>query len=338
MLCRQLHAVARLGHSPWRQSTLRPSYARTNLLSYYRRHLTSTSNATVPPHHLADAGYAGLGFISVGILVTNASTVDVHSMSIFDFLADSVDMVSSSVQNQWEDENRRLLIALIATNTAVFGMWKVAQRHPGLAKFMWTHFACSFHGVASEKRVHTLLTSAFSHQTPLHFGINMFMLWHFGSAVLPPTDHRSPFRRQSISDASWFKSVVKQFHYAVHEPRSLNSREFTKLYFTSAIASSVLSAVVSGLRGMGHVYSIGASGAVFGILTTYCLMHPDRELLLYGMLPLSADEMLKLSVLINGIGSVMQHAKHRALSAVVPSVDFVGHLGGQAAAYAIVPK
>ncbi|ETW09770.1 hypothetical protein, variant 3 [Aphanomyces invadans] len=240
--------------------------------------------------------------------------------------------------DQWEDENRRLLIALIATNTAVFGMWKVAQRHPGLAKFMWTHFACSFHGVASEKRVHTLLTSAFSHQTPLHFGINMFMLWHFGSAVLPPTDHRSPFRRQSISDASWFKSVVKQFHYAVHEPRSLNSREFTKLYFTSAIASSVLSAVVSGLRGMGHVYSIGASGAVFGILTTYCLMHPDRELLLYGMLPLSADEMLKLSVLINGIGSVMQHAKHRALSAVVPSVDFVGHLGGQAAAYAIVPK
>ncbi|RHZ07900.1 hypothetical protein DYB31_007135 [Aphanomyces astaci] len=254
-----------------------------------------------PPvlHRQADAGAAGLGLIAGGIVVTNATSIDVYSMSIVDLLTDSFAMVSANVQNHWDDDNRRLLMALIATNTAVFGMWKVSQRHAGLAKFMWTHFACSFHGVATERRVHTLVTSAFSHQTPLHFGINMFMLWHFGSAVLPPSNHdASTFRRRQPiqgGTSSWLpSSMAKQHRYVVHEPRTLDSREFAKIYATSAIASSVLSAVVSGLRGMGHA--------------------------------------------VNVVGSVFQHAQHRALAALVPNVDFVGHLGGQAAAYAILPK
>ncbi|RHY17834.1 hypothetical protein DYB36_009987 [Aphanomyces astaci] len=285
-----------------------------------------------PPvlHRQADAGAAGLGLIAGGIVVTNATSIDMHSMSIVDLLKDSFAMVSANVQNHWDDDNRRLLMALIATNTAVFGMWKVSQRHAGLAKFMWTHFACSFRGVATERRVHTLVTSAFSHQTPLHFGINMFMLWHFGSAVLPPSNHdASTFRRRQPiqgGTSSWLpSSMAKQHRYVVHEPRTLDSREFAKIYATSAIASSVLSAVVSGLRGMGHGTGIHCASEII-------------VLLLYGVLPLTADEMLKLSVAVNGVGSVFQHAQHRALAALVPNVDFVGHLGGQAAAYAILPK
>ncbi|CAK4253837.1 unnamed protein product [Aphanomyces euteiches] len=272
-------------------------------------------------------------------------------------------MVAGRIQTEWEDENRRVLLGLIASNTAVFGLWKMSKIHPRLGKFMWSNFACSFNGVGLEKRVHTLLTSAFSHNTILHLGVNMFMLWHFGSALLPPTESETTQRvrrRQLIQDASWLKSTIRQYQEVIQQPRSLNRYEFLEIYFTSAIASSVLSAVVSGLLGMGHgtpallvillstslVYSIGASGAVFGVLTAYCVMHPDREvgnvvlatLLLYGALPISSDEMLKLSVAINGIGSIFQHAKVCAFASFATDVDFVGHLGGQAAAYAMTPQ
>ncbi|CAK4608933.1 hypothetical protein LEN26_018129 [Aphanomyces euteiches] len=331
---------SRVVATSWRQA-IRPSHARhTGVRTAWQ---PAPFPKSAPKVCYADAGLAGFGFVSGGILVTEAANPDkhVHALNIYEYLTDSFAMVAGRIQTEWEDENRRVLLGLIASNTAVFGLWKMSKIHPRLGKFMWSNFACSFNGVGLEKRVHTLLTSAFSHNTILHLGVNMFMLWHFGSALLPPTESETTQRvrrRQLIQDASWLKSTIRQYQEVIQQPRSLNRYEFLEIYFTSAIASSVLSAVVSGLLGMGHVYSIGASGAVFGVLTAYCVMHPDRELLLYGALPITSDEMLKLSVAINGIGSIFQHAKVRAFASFATDVDFVGHLGGQAAAYAMTPQ
>ncbi|GLE11712.1 hypothetical protein PINS_up024299 [Pythium insidiosum] len=65
-------------------------------------------------------------------------------------------------------------------------MWRVSFRYPKMERFMWRHFACSYDGVVHGKRVHTLLTSAFSHITIPHIAINMFMLWEFGLPIMAP--------------------------------------------------------------------------------------------------------------------------------------------------------
>ncbi|KAF0699762.1 Aste57867_9689 [Aphanomyces stellatus] len=340
---RQVSSRGRAAHAaPTRLQHARPSHGRSFGFHLPRRQVT-TKPIAAPRHVQADAGVAGMGLIAGGILVTQVADMevkDVHPMSIFDYLSDTVAFAAASVQSEWEDENRRVLLALIGANTAVFGLWKASQLHPRLTRFMWSNFACSFQGVASDRRVHTLLTSSFSHNSFLHYAVNMFMLWHFGTSILPPSSDSHPRRRRHlIDDESWLTSTVREYQQAfVRAPRSLNSNEFAKIYFTSAIASSVASVVVSGLMGMGHVYSIGASGAVFGIITAFYVMRPDYELLLYGVVPMTSDEMFKLTLAVNGVGALFQNAKHRALTAIVPSVDFVGHLGGQGAAYVLVPQ
>ncbi|EQC29552.1 hypothetical protein SDRG_12801 [Saprolegnia diclina VS20] len=285
----------------------------------------------VTRHHVqADGSVAGLGFVGLGLAVTAVTT---SKMSLLDFLEDSVHLVAGKMRQAYGDENRRILVQLLGANAMVFGLWNVSHRSPRLARFMWHHFACSYNGVVHERRLHTLLTSAFSHITLTHFGINMYMLWHFGSAILPPVDTPENGYVATLTNGTWFESVSRPFGY--HPPRTLTATEFGSVYFSSAIASSVLSAVVSGAMGSPLLYSIGASGAVFGILTSYCVLRPNQELYLYGMLPLTASDLLKVSVGVNAVGSILQHAKQ---AVIAPGIDFVGHLGGQGTAYVLTLK
>lgn len=171
---------------------------------------------------------------------------------------------------------------------------------------MWRHFACSYTAVAHGKRLHTLLTSAFSHITFPHFGINMFMLWEFGRHVLAPANNRD----------SWYSRAASQSKFVEYYrsntsnggPKRLQLDKFMLLYFSSAVASSALSVVVSNLRGTPGgtsfcilakwgsvclvagssnicpcvtVFTIGASGAVMGIFTVYCLLFPEREVCIH---------------------------------------------------------
>lgn len=113
---------------------------------------------------------------------------------------------------------------------------------------MWRHFACSYTAIARGKRFHTLLTSAFSHFTFPHFGINMFMLWEFGRHILAPGNNRND---TWYSRAVAKSKVMDYFRTSMPTTRSqrLELDKFMMLYFSSALASSALSIVVSNLRG-----------------------------------------------------------------------------------------
>lgn len=164
------------------------------------------------------------------------------------FFRDSWENLAQSVKRELEDDNTKALAALIAANTAVFGLWRFSIGRPMLERLMWKHFACSYNAVAHGGRVHTLLTSAFSHMTFLHFGINMFMLWEFGRQILAPS---------SSSKNSWYNSalsnsrIVEMFRSArtSNRPQLLELDKFMALYFGSALASSALSIGVSKFRG-----------------------------------------------------------------------------------------
>jgi membrane associated rhomboid family serine protease len=144
----------------------------------------------------------------------------------------------------------KALASIIAANTLVLGLWRVSPRFPALNQWMWRNFACSYNAVTHGRRVHTLLTSAFSHITLPHFAINMFMLWEFGRQVLAPSTSVNNQQDRWYSRAVANSRVAGYFSNPFGETAQLLSLEkFLALYFGSAFASSALSVVVSRLRG-----------------------------------------------------------------------------------------
>jgi membrane associated rhomboid family serine protease len=76
-------------------------------------------------------------------------------------------------------------------------------------------------------------------------------------------------------------------------------------------------------------FTIGASGAVMGVLTVYCLLFPERRMMLYGFIDLTAAQLLQLMTGVNLVGAGFQRSLH---------IDFTGHLGGQIAGLALHEK
>ncbi|KAI9992720.1 hypothetical protein PInf_014588 [Phytophthora infestans] len=229
-------------------------------------------------------------------------------------------------ESWYEDTNKKAVAALIAANTLVFGLWRASFRNARLHQFMWRHFASSYDAVVYGKRFHTLLTSAFSHITFPHFGINMFMLWEFGPHILAPSNNNSgAWYNRAVSNSRFAGYVRESYSSFSRRPELLSIEKFMALYFTSAMTSSALSALVSKLRGNGAVFSIGASGAVSAVFTVSCLLFPDQRLLLYGIFDMTSAQMLQLYTALNILGAAYQRNLR---------VDCVGHLGGQTAGFA----
>ena len=93
---------------------------------------------------------------------------------------------SRRAQTDWEEVEERsprpyALWGVIGANCLVYLMWQDTS----MRRFMGKHFAVSSAGVLKEGRVHTLVTSLFSHYDPLHLGANMCSLYFFGRQLVP---------------------------------------------------------------------------------------------------------------------------------------------------------
>ncbi|CAO1636316.1 unnamed protein product [Parajaminaea phylloscopi] len=77
--------------------------------------------------------------------------------------------------------SQQATIPIISINTAVFLAWSIAtplaSRRGGLLKFMSENFV---HRLL-DRRYYTVITSAFSHQSLMHFGFNQYAMWTVGS-------------------------------------------------------------------------------------------------------------------------------------------------------------
>ncbi|ORZ40505.1 hypothetical protein BCR44DRAFT_124050 [Catenaria anguillulae PL171] len=147
---------------------------------------------------------------------------------------------ATMVVNRWYNlhEGQRTAVALMALNGLVFAAWQL--RTARVQNFMYRWFT---HHPLSGRSV-TLLTSMFSHQTALHFGLNMFGLWAFGTLL----------------------------HHG------LGSREeFLAFYLSAGVASGWASHMLT-LRTIAHAAilpSLGASGALFACLGAVAIQRPD---------------------------------------------------------------
>jgi membrane associated rhomboid family serine protease len=188
----------------------------------------------------------------------------------------------------------RLTKLLIGINVAVFAL--EALSGPGLlARFaLWPvgHFVVPQFDVSVGFEVWQLITCGFLHANFLHLAINMYALWMFGSDV----------------------------------ERAIGPRNYLTLYFASLLSSSVTQLlVVSMITSAGIYPTVGASGAIFGILLAFGILFPRRTIvLLIPPIPMPAIVFVILYALLelfSGVFGTDQGVAHFA------------HLGGMIGAY-----
>jgi hypothetical protein len=77
----------------------------------------------------------------------------------------------------WGDQ---VLYLIIGINVLVYVFW---QNH-NIRRFMSDHMTISTVGIVKEGKLHTLLTSMFSHYSLGHLAANMITLWFFGGEIV----------------------------------------------------------------------------------------------------------------------------------------------------------
>jgi membrane associated rhomboid family serine protease len=134
-------------------------------------------------------------------------------------------------------------------------------------------------------QVWRLLTYMFMHDTvsPLHILFNMLVLWMFGVEL----------------ENLW------------------GARRFSVFYIVCGIGSGLFS-VISIFTSAVNTPVIGASGAVLGVITAYALFYPQRQILLFFVLP------------VNIRIFVLGYALYSVYGALVPhgNISHLTHLGG----------
>jgi len=183
---------------------------------------------------------------------------------------------------------------LIGINVAVFALEAITG--PGLfARFaLWPvgHFVVAQFDTPVGFKVWQLITCGFLHANFLHLAINMYALWMFGSDV----------------------------------ERVLGSRHYLILYFASLLSSSLTQLLVVSMMTSTGVYpTVGASGAIFGVLLAFGLLFPRRTIvLLIPPIPMPAIVFIILYALLelfSGVFGTNQGVAHFA------------HLGGMIGGY-----
>ncbi len=152
------------------------------------------------------------------------------------------------------DGVKQLLIA----NAAVFVLTQIS----GMA--VWAEwFGLNPYNVIFGLRIWQPFTYMFLHAGIWHIGINMLMLWMFGSEL----------------EQLWGR------------------KDFLRFYLVTGAGAGVFSLVpyfLGVLAGYpGNIHSIiGASGAVYAILLAYTVTYPDRKVLVYMIMPVKVKYLM----------------------------------------------
>jgi rhomboid family protein len=183
---------------------------------------------------------------------------------------------------------------LIGINVAVFvletasGPWLLCT----FALWPVGHFSVAQFDSPVGFKLWQLITCGFLHANFVHLAINMYALWMFGSDV----------------------------------ERAIGPRHYLTLYFASLLSSSATQLLVVSMMTSAGVYpTVGASGAIFGILLAFGMLFPRRTIvLLIPPIPMPAIVFVILYALLelfSGVFGTSQGVAHFA------------HLGGMIGAF-----
>ena len=145
--------------------------------------------------------------------------------------------------------------------------------------------------VWSELMIWQPFTYMFFHGGIWHVLINMFVLWMFGNEL----------------ERLWGKKF------------------FLNYYFTTGVGAGLVT-MVFGLNSMTPV--VGASGAVYGVLLAYGVIYPNRQVYLYGLIP------IKSIWFVIGVGVIAFLSSFNEMS----QISHLTHLSGMIIGYLLLKK
>lgn len=250
---------------------IHPQNAYGNLVSHYST--TSLSNSLIKPHNFH-------GFLSKSLLVNqflqkSSALFKAPSKGLVDFkwvFSRSYFLQKKSSYNvssfKFFSQGRRwiqrldsdnMVLGLIVANVAVFLLWRSADY-----QFMVNNFMISLDNFKSG-RVHTMITSAFSHIDAGHIISNMIGLYFFGNSI----------------------------------GRAFGPEYLLKLYLAGALAGSVFYLVYHAFlipsksnqmwgRSPSSISGLGASGAVNAIMLLDIFLNPKKTIYFQMFIPVPA--------------------------------------------------
>jgi membrane associated rhomboid family serine protease len=125
-----------------------------------------------------------------------------------------------------------------------------------------------------------LFTYQFMHGGFSHIFFNMFMLWMFGMEI------------ENI----------------------MGSQKFLIFYLVSGVGAGLFQVLLAPLVSEQLAFTIGASGAVYGVMIAFALFFPNRLIFVYFLLPVKAKYLIAFLILIEfmavGNQSVVAHLAH----------------------------
>ncbi|XP_020285042.1 presenilins-associated rhomboid-like protein, mitochondrial isoform X2 [Pseudomyrmex gracilis] len=155
----------------------------------------------------------------------------------------------------------------------------LAWRVPVLQKSMMRYFCAN---PASSVSCWPMVLSTFSHYTIFHLAANMYVLHSFSTLAVS----------------------------------TLGKEQFLALYLSSGVVSSFASHVYKTMIGTPGL-SLGASGAILGVLGFICAQYPDIQLniIFLPMLPFTGDMAIKGIMILDCLGCILgwkyfDHAAH----------------------------
>lgn len=182
--------------------------------------------------------------------------------------------------------------ALLIANVAIFLLELVPSLHPLLIAYgaLWPIGPAQFAGYTAGGTPITVgfhfwqvVTYAFLHGGWMHIGFNMFALWMFGGPI----------------------------------ERLLGAKHYTFYYFFCAVTAATTHLLVAQFFTHGFYPTIGASGAIFGLLVAFGMMYPQMKMfLIFLPIPLPAWVfvigyiLLELFFGVSGYESGVAHFAH----------------------------
>jgi membrane associated rhomboid family serine protease len=189
---------------------------------------------------------------------------------------------------------------LVVANAAVYLLMKLLEAvAPSLAGFI-TGVGALIPAYVAHGWLWQLVTYSFLHAGLFHVLFNMLTLWMFGSQI----------------------------------ERDFGFRQFLEFYFYCAIAAALVTvgiAYLGTLNALGFLgispltVTVGASGAIYGVMIAFAVLHGDQEFMLFPLpFMIKAKYLVAIFIFISLAGAFQgMGAGHRG-----ESVAYFAHLGG----------
>ncbi|MEW6652099.1 MAG: rhomboid family intramembrane serine protease [Bacteroidota bacterium] len=135
-------------------------------------------------------------------------------------------------------------------------------------------------GIDSNFQIWQLFTYQFMHGDFMHIFFNMLMLWMFGMEI----------------------------------ENLIGSKKFLVFYLVAGLGGGILQLLGSPILSDSFGFTIGASGAVYGVMIAFAMFFPDRYIMFYFLIPVKAKYLIAFFIILEFISvreaSFVAHLAH----------------------------